>query len=179
MFVCFELSFVTQSVFLWADSYVLKNASMGKIPYMCVNLLLPIVLDGTSIFVIMLLHRYAYNPHQLQRRSSSVISQSKSFTLVGTSVGAPSMSQTSLNGEDYDDNQLKETAKFMITVKETSDMSEDYQIKFEQKASFSSVKKIDEQKRRLTRSVLKPHSLSEFEVMFQAGQSTSETELDK
>lgn len=63
MFVCFELSFVTQSVFLWADTYVLNRAEIGKIPYMCVNLLLPVVLDGTSIFVIMLLHRYAYKPH--------------------------------------------------------------------------------------------------------------------
>jgi hypothetical protein len=74
MFLCFELSFVTQSVFLWADSCVLNNASLGKIPYMCVNLLLPVLLDGTSIFVIILLHRYAYNPHQMRRRGSAAIS---------------------------------------------------------------------------------------------------------
>jgi hypothetical protein len=66
----------------------------------------------------------------------------------------------------------------MNTVKETQDMPEDSQIQFEQKASFSAIKTIDEQRRRLTQSVLKPHSLSEFEVMFQTGQSISDTDLN-
>lgn len=86
------------------------------------------------------------------------------------------MSQTSLNPE-YDDPQ---SDQMKITLRETFGTAEDPQLEFEQTVSFSAIKKIDEHKKRLTKSMLKPHSFSEFEVMFQAGQSISDAaDLDQ
>ena len=63
MFVCFELSFVTQCIFLQLNAFELKQGHIQEFAFMSLTLILPVLLDGTSIFVIVLLHRYAYNPY--------------------------------------------------------------------------------------------------------------------
>ena len=83
MFVCFELSFVSQSILLWVNADVLGDRStIASIAYMCLNLLVPVLLDGTSIFVIMMLHRYAYSPNQIQRKGSALINTPMDDSLI-------------------------------------------------------------------------------------------------
>ena len=115
MFVCFELSFVSQSIFLWVNAEWLDAETEASITYMCLNLLLPVLLDGTSIFVIIMLHRYAYSPHQIQARGSAAINSPLDDAFIEPSA---STSQTSLNA-DTDD--LNITAHFSGGNKEAFD----------------------------------------------------------
>lgn len=100
---------------------------------MSMNLLLPVFLDGTSIFVIMMLHRYAFSPHQILRRGSAMTGQSMDDTLMEPSVSAPSHSKFSLNG-DYDD--LQNNGNFNGAEK---DISANQQFEFEKEVYVAAI----------------------------------------
>lgn len=61
MLVCFEFSFILESLFLQLNAWELNKDEVSEFKFLLMTLIMPVILDGTSIFVIILLHRYAYN----------------------------------------------------------------------------------------------------------------------